>query len=278
MTIAETELSRSQSGPSTGPGRGDGGLQAQTFTPFINVGSTERLVSGGLGAALALWGLKNVTHLNLLRGALGAGVGAMLLKRAATGHCQMYQALGVNQAGDGAAPEQYFERGIHVVESFTVMKPASELYAFWRDFSNLAKFMKHVQVAKAVDDKHSHWKVDGPFGMSVEWDAEIINEEQDKLIAWRSLGGAMVDNAGSVRFVEAPGDRGTEVTVTLDYIPPAGRVSSYLAKLMGRDADQMIREDLRRFKRLMETGEVPTIEGQPIGNCGGSGDRKSVNF
>ncbi|MEZ0264660.1 MAG: SRPBCC family protein, partial [Phycisphaerae bacterium] len=151
-------------------------------------------------------------------------------------------------------------------------------FAFWRDFSNLAKFMKHVQVAKAVDDKHSHWKVDGPLGMSVEWDAEIINEEQDKLIAWRSLGGSLVDNAGSVRFADAPGDRGTEVTVTLDYIPPAGRVSSYLAKLMGRDADQMIREDLRRFKRLMETGEVPTIEGQPIGNCAGSGDRKSVNF
>jgi len=161
-----------------------------------------------------------------------------------------------------------------VAKTFTIGKPAQELYAFWRDFSNLAKFMNHVQVAKQADDKHSHWKVDGPAGMSVEWDAEIINEEPGRLIAWRSLGGAMVDNAGSVRFIDGPGDRGTEVKVTLDYIPPAGKVGSYLAKLFGRDANQMIREDLRRFKRLMETGEVPTIEGQPIGNCKGGGSTK----
>jgi len=227
-------------------------LRNQEFTPYVNVGSTERLVTGGLGAALAFYGLRRLVHFNPIKGALAVGGGVLVLRRAMTGHCSTYAAMEINRAEEAPAPEQYFKRGIHVVETFTIMKPASELYRFWRDFSNLACFMKHVQVAKAVDNKHSHWKVDGPMGMSVEWDAEIINEEQDKLIAWKSLGGSLVDNAGSVRFAAA-GARETEVTVNLDYIPLGGKPASWIAKLFGRDANQMIREDLQRFKQLMET-------------------------
>jgi len=103
------------------------------------------------------------------------------------------------------------------------------------------------------------------MGMSVKWEAEIINDQPNELIAWRSLAGADVDNAGSVTFKPAPGDRGTEVSVTMDYIPPAGKAGSLFAKLFGKDANQVIREDLRRFKQLMETGELPTTEGQPRG-------------
>jgi uncharacterized membrane protein len=106
-----------------------------------------------------------------------------------------------------------------------------------------------------------------PAGMSVEWDATIINDEPDALIAWRSLERADVDHAGSVRFVPGPQGRGTEVRVILDYIPPAGQIGKAVAKLFGEAPDQQIREDLRRFKRLMETGEIATVEGQPQGKC-----------
>jgi len=124
-----------------------------------------------------------------------------------------------------------------------------------------------VKSVKVTDEKKSHWVVDGPAGKDVEWDAEVINDEPNTLVAWRSLAGATVDNAGSVRFVPGPEGRGTEVRVVIDYIPPAGRVGNWVAKLFGKNPASEIREDLRRFKRLMETGEVPTTEGQPRGTC-----------
>jgi uncharacterized membrane protein len=130
--------------------------------------------------------------------------------------------------------------------------------------------MRHLESVTSLDSdcRRTRWVAKGPAGISIQWEAEVINEEPDRLIAWRSLGGSEVDNAGSVRFIDAPGDRGTIVRVNIDYIPPAGRVGSWVAKLFGKDADQMIRDDLRRFKQLMETGEIPTTEGQPNGTCG----------
>jgi uncharacterized membrane protein len=234
----------------------------------MNVGGQERWMSAGAGALLTLYGLKRLRLSNLLL----VGLGAMLVKRAVTGRCEVYQALGLNTAEhDAAEPQEYFDRGIHVEESFTILKSPEELYNFWHNFENLPKFMMHLESVKTIDDKRSHWVAQGPAGMNVEWDAEIINDEPNRTIAWRSLGGADVDNAGSVTFRAAPGDRGTEVSVTLDYIPPMGKAGSWVAKLFGRDADQMIREDLRNFKRLMETGEIPTTQGQPRGTCDGGG-------
>jgi uncharacterized membrane protein len=221
----------------------------------INVGQEERWVSAGVGALLALYGLKRMRLGSIL---LGAG-GVMLLQRALTGHCDLYEMFGVNTAGDtgeAARPEEYFDRGIHVKESFVIDRPAEELYGFWHKFENLPRFMKHLKSVKTLDDKRSHWVAEGPAGMNVEWYAEIINDEPNRLIAWRSLGGADVDNAGSVRFAAAGSGGGTEVSVTLDYIPPAGRAGAWMAKIFGHDADQMVREDLRGFKALMERGEV----------------------
>ena len=242
-----------------------GGRGEAASGEWFNVGSTERWVSLGAGALLVLNGLRRPRLTNLAL----AGFGAMLVQRGVSGHCKLYEMLGVNTAdGEGAAPEEYFERGIQVVEAFTINKPAEELYRFWHKFENLPRFMKHLESVKTVEGgKRSHWVAKGPMGMSVRWDAEVINDEPNQLIAWRSLGGADVDNAGSVSFKSAPADRGTEVTVTMDYIPPGGRAGSIIAKLFGRDADQMVREDLRNFKRLMEAGELPTIEGQPRGTC-----------
>jgi uncharacterized membrane protein len=237
----------------------------QSRGAYVNVGSQERWITGGLGAYLVTYGLSRPRLTNLL---VGAG-GALLLQRALRGHCELYAALGLSSVSkEGATPQDYFERGIHVEEAFTVGKSPEELYQFWRKFDNLPRFMKHLESVTVQDDKHSHWVALGPAGYRVEWDAQIINDEPNRLIAWRSLG-AEVDNAGSVTFRPAPADLGTEVAVTRDYIPPAGKAGSWVAKLFGRDANQLVRADLRNFKRLMETGEIPTTEGQPRGNCKG---------
>jgi uncharacterized membrane protein len=263
------DLSQQQQQPSQ---QDDGGPQHEQQQSFlgINVGQQERLISAGAGALLALYGWKRMR----LGSLLWIGAGAMLIQRAVSGNCKLYGALGINTAqGDGAAPQEYFNRGVHVEESFTIQKSPEELYAFWRKFDNLPKFMKHLKSVEVQDEKRSHWVADAPMGMSVKWDAEIINDEPNRLIAWRSLGGADVDNAGSVTFRAAPGDRGTEVTVVMDYIPPAGAAGAAVAKLFGKSADSMVRDDLRNFKRLMETGEIASIEGQPRGNCTGGGKR-----
>jgi uncharacterized membrane protein len=241
---------------------------------FINVGSTERNWSTYGGAALLALGLA--------RGRLGgltlAALGGSLLYRGVTGHCPLYSQLGrstVDPERDAPDPEEFFKRGIHVEKSVTILKPREELFRYWRQFDNLPRIMRHLESVNVIDDRRSHWVAQGPAGTKVEWDAEIINEVPNELIAWRSLGGAEVDNAGSVRFLDAPGDRGTELHVTMEYIPPAGRLGSIIAKMFGRDADQEIKEDLRNFKRMMEVGELPTTVGQPRGTCTGKGERQA---
>jgi uncharacterized membrane protein len=220
-------------------------------TRGTNVGQTERWMSAVGGGAIALLGLKR----GGLGGALLAAVGGGLVFRGATGHCPCYTALGMNTAGERPAePHAYFERGIHVEESVTVNKTPWQVYDFWKNFENLPRFMAHLKEVKKIDEKRSHWVARAPAGMSAEWDAEIINDEPSALIAWRSLGGATVDNAGSVRFV--PVAEGTEVKVVLDYIPPAGRLGATVAKLFGEEPSVQVREDLSRFKDVMETGKV----------------------
>lgn len=150
-------------------------------------------------------------------------------------------------------------------QTVTIDKSPEELYRFWRDFENLPRFMKHLRAVRVLDDKRSHWIADAPAGQSVEWDAEIINEAANELIAWRSLPGADIGNAGSVRFEPAPAGRGTEVKVNLEYDPPAGALGMAFAKLLGEEPAHQVADDLRRFKQLMEAGEIPTTEGQPSG-------------
>lgn len=232
----------------------------------VNVGGRERWASGLIGGALAAFGLRQRS----LAGLAVAGVGAALVNRAVQGHCDVYGALNIDIAHrEPARPEEYFRRGIHVEHSVTINKSPESLYRYWRDFSNLPRIMDHLESVRVQDEKRSHWVAKMPAGYMVEWDAEIINDEPNKLIAWRSLAEATVPNSGSVRFLPAPGDRGTEIHVVLDYIPPAGRVGWLVAKLFGQEPKQQVVEDLRRFKQVIETGEVPTIEGQPAG--GGRG-------
>ncbi len=242
--------------------------------PYLNVPPAERWVSGLSGGALVALGLK----MRSIPGALLAIIGGAMVQRGWTGHCSGYAALGINRAeGRGAEPEEYFQNGIHVSESITIDKSPEELYKFWRNFENLPRFTEYLEEVKKIDDKRSHWKAKAPAGMSVEWDAEIINDEPNNTIAWRSLYPASVDNAGSVRFIEGPAGRGTEVRVVFDYIPPAGRAGWFVAKLFGRDPAAEVREDLRRFKQIMETGEVATAQGQPHGKRGIVGSLMATN-
>lgn len=148
--------------------------------------------------------------------------------------------------------------GEHVVgRAVTINKPASELYAYFRDFSKLASFMENVERVDVLDDKRSHWVVKAPAGKTVEWDARITEERDGELIAWASEDGADVPNAGRIEFRDA-GARGTVVTATIAYDPPAGTIGKLVAKLFQREPAIQARRDLRRFKQLMETGEVAT--------------------
>jgi uncharacterized membrane protein len=155
-------------------------------------------------------------------------------------------------------------QGIKVTRACTIRKPAAELFRFWRNLENLPRFMQHVISVEKISDVESRWTVKAPGGRTAQWNAVIFNEEQDRLIAWRTREGADVPNAGSVRF-EPQGDGTTMVKVALDYDPPGGRLSSFVAKLFGKEPNIQVAQDLARFKALMETGEIPTTKGQPVG-------------
>lgn len=148
------------------------------------------------------------------------------------------------------------DRGIRVAETVTVARTREEVYRFWRDLTNLPRFMEHLEAVQVLDDRRSHWRARAPAGNSVEWDAEIIEDQPSERISWRSIQEADVPNTGTVRFRVAPGNRGTEIHVTLRYDPPAGRLGALVAKLFGEEPAQQVKSDLRRLKQVLETGEV----------------------
>lgn len=154
---------------------------------------------------------------------------------------------------------------ILVEKSVTIMKPAEEIFRFWRKLENLPRIMSHLLSVEVKDPKRSHWVSRGPVNSHVEWDAEITSEIENRQINWRSAGQSDIDASGSVFFSEAPGNRGTEVKVFLFYKPPGGVAGAAFAGLFGEAPSQQIAEDLRQFKQIMEAGEKATIEGQPKG-------------
>ena len=226
-----------------------------------NICMTERWSSAIAGGALIWLGVSRRS----LSGALLAVGGATLVCRGVTGRSTAYRALGIDSANKGksAVASVGHGQGIKVEKSITIDHPRGELYRYWRNFENLPRFMNHLESVRTLDDRRSHWVVKAPAGKTVEWDAEVYNEKQDELIAWRSLENADINHAGSVRFQEAPNGRGTEVTVEINYEPPAGKLGASLAKLFGEEPDTQLEDDLPRFKQIMEAGEIPTTAGQP---------------
>lgn len=155
---------------------------------------------------------------------------------------------------------------LQVEKTITIQnKSPEELYSFWHKFENLPSFMEHLRSVTMISPTRSHWVAKAPLANNISWDAEIISDLENQLITWISVEGAEVDNSGLVRFKPAPPGRGTEVKVVLEYNPPGGAFSAAIAKLFGEEPEQQLSGDLRRFKMLMETGEIATIEGQSCG-------------
>lgn len=145
---------------------------------------------------------------------------------------------------------------MHVTRTVTILRPAEDLYRFWHDPANLARVFGNVESVQTTGEGRSRWRVAGPAGLAVEWEAEITADRPNEEIAWRSLPGATVENSGAVRFVPAPGDRGTELVVEMRYNDPAGALGTAITKLFRQAPGQQILDDLRAFKQLMETGEI----------------------
>jgi uncharacterized membrane protein len=218
----------------------------------VNVGQVERWASAVGGGALALYGVT--------RGSLGgialALVGAALVQRGVTGHCNLYEAVNYNSAGDASLRNSEnvsvpAERGTKVEHSVIINRAPAELYGFWRNFENLPRFMNHLESVKRFGGNRSHWVAKGPVGKTVEWDAEVYNEKEGEMIAWRTLEGSQVASAGSVHF-EPAGEGATNVRVNLKYDPPGGKLGSLVARLFGENPQRQVEEDLARFKEIME--------------------------
>ena len=155
---------------------------------------------------------------------------------------------------------------VHARSAATVNASPQEVYGHWRDLDRLPSFMYHLESVRTTGGGRSHWVARGPAGTTVEWEAEVTEDEPGRRISWRSLEGADVENWGTVRFAPAPGGQGTEVHVELGYTPPGGALGAAVAKLFGEEPNQQVTDDLRRFKQLVETGEVARSDGSPMGS------------
>ncbi|MCP2347570.1 SRPBCC family protein [Nonomuraea roseoviolacea] len=238
--------------------------------------TVARLVGGRelLHAALLL-GAKNPAQWAWTRVAgdtMDLGVlGRAAANRTGTRRARALAALGV-VAGIAALDAACARRGtakakgpLQVRASITINKPREEVYRFWRDLENLPSFMIHLDSVRTLDQRRSHWKANGPI-VRLEWEAEIIDERAGDLIAWRSVPGTGISTAGLVSFTEGPGGRGTVVDVSLEYGAPGRKLAAAVARMFGEHPEQQVRDDLRRFKQVMETGEVVRSEGSPEGH------------
>lgn len=220
-----------------------------------NVNDWERVASVAVGAGILYLAARRQGAGRALIGSTGTG----LISRGLAGYCPVNAALGRERRQDHPHEALSGSRGVNLRESIRIQAPVEKLFAFWRDLSNLPRVLPFIERVDQLDECVSHWVVQGPAGMRVEWDAEIINEIPFDTIAWESLPGADVASAGSVRF--RPVGRGsTEVTVTMQYAPVAGKLGASVARLLGRSPGVEVRKALKELKRVMETGESSKLE------------------
>lgn len=258
----------------------------------MNVGQSERQLSAVAGAGLLLYALLNRSRSSLLT----APLGAYLIWRGQTGHCPVYEAMNINTAqtqsgwqgngygqqqrswqGNGGVQQipiqqgtqqqnnQQQSNGIKIRRAITIDKSADELYTFWRKLENLPQFMHHLERVEQTGDKSSHWQAKVIGGIPVEWDAEITEDVPGQRIAWRTKPDAQVQQSGVVEFKKATGGRGTVVNVAMQYTPPGGIIGETFGRLLNGVTAQQVKDDIGRFKSLMEAGEIAKIEGQPAG-------------
>ncbi|HEX6915732.1 MAG TPA: SRPBCC family protein [Chitinophagaceae bacterium] len=233
----------------------------------INVSEPERIISATIGALLFTNGIGRLFS-SPVSGLLKAAVGGYLLYRGASGNCALYSMLG-NET------RQSHSRAVNVRTTMVVNKPKSEVFRYWRKLSNLPLFMKHLRTVQELDSKRSHWEAVLPNNLGViKWDAEIVEEEEGRKIAWQSVEGSMIENAGKVVFEDALGGQGTKLDVLISYRPPAADLGRGIAKLLGPVVEKYIRQDIANFKDHILAKPTATeggysIHHEPAGNMDG---------
>jgi len=229
-------------------------LKALSFTPTgkENIDQGERIVSVLAGSWLLYKSLKNMGKHPLI-GLQGAAAAGLMLYRGATGVCPVYQQIGKDTTDPQA---------INITENITVNVPADKVYAYWRAFSNLPKFMTHLKSVEELSSEVSVWTANTPGGLiDLKWNAEITREEVGEYIGWHSLEDSMIDNAGKVEFRETLNGTGTELHIEIDYFPPAGSVGRGITRLFNGAFERMIREDIQNFKAHVETEDFKRYAG-----------------
>lgn len=232
-----------------------------------NVGSVERIASGVLGGAIALQGLRR----RGIRGLLMAVGGGYLVYRGASGQCGLYQRLGIDRSGssDGAAPD-VSAAAPEVQRSVTVGRPAEELHEYWRDPEHLNELVGEFATIEDVGNGRLHWTVAGPLDRTMEWETEFVEDSEGEVLRWETVEGTRLPSEWTVRYADAPGEQGTEVSLRVRFDPPGGSVGAALIERLGIAPKTIVEATLRRFRSLAETGEVPTLEGNP--SARGAGD------
>jgi uncharacterized membrane protein len=231
-----------------------------TGSSRINVGPAERLISIAGGTALSIAGIRKIREGKGLALLLGGGY---LLARGITGYCVVNSLLHRNPAARKAS-------AMEVTGTYTVSKPREEVYAFWRKLENLPQFMKHLEEVTESDDVKSTWRARVPGGLMLSWEAEILEDQPNTFISWCSLPGSSIDNAGEVFFRDTPSGKGTEIQARISYRLPAGDIGSVAGKLFNPVVEELVKEDLRRFKQILETGGIPAMEGPAATKSRGS--------
>jgi len=222
--------------------------RARTGGIQVNASDVEHIGSLLTGTLMLLTGLRK----GGLLGSIFGVAGGALIYRGQKGYRRLYDLLGIELPMEPTGVGRY---NVRAEAECTIQRNVSEVYRIWRNLENLPIFMNHLVSVVELDDSYSRWIARGPLGMVVKWDARIVNDVEDQVIAWESLEGSGVDNAGSVRFEEV-GDNSTRVKVVLRYDPPAEQLGTWLSKLFGRDPQTEIEQDLHRFKRIMESANV----------------------
>ncbi|MFF0308363.1 SRPBCC family protein [Streptosporangium sp. NPDC004379] len=242
------------------------------MAPGRRIGGMRRMTASGHGLGGAMRMMAPGRAKTGRGGRSGGGGGRIGTLTAATGlAAAVYAAMRAGRrttatrGPEGREGRELGDRIRDLRAAVTINHPREEVYRYWRDFGHLPRFMTHLESVEVTGDGRSHWTARGPAGKSVQWDAEIVEDRPGELISWRSTGRATVPNSGTVRFADAPGGRGTEVRVSLSYDPPGGKAGLALARLLGEHPEQQVHDDLRRFKQVMETGEVVRSEGSPEG-------------
>lgn len=255
------ELQRARSASNFRPGRSSEmvptGTKEHTSRPIgrppvDDLAERQRWLAAAAGSAMILQGFRQRNTGKWLLTLVGAGL--------------LYQGVsGTNVLGKLPVVRTMVskQQGVRVQKIITVNKPPAELYQFWRNLENLPRFMRHVKEVRQLDQEKSHWRVAIIQNIELEWDAHITVDRPNEMIAWETLPGATVGNRGYVKFIPAPGNRGTEVSVALEYDPPGAALGLAAGEMVKFIAAHDIEEDIRAFKRMMEAGEVPTTQGQP---------------